>query len=88
MAYNRYLKREKYKRQFTFTRTKAVIGFLLSVMVSVSLSAYFDRYGPVIVKHLKEIFSRSTDSLTSMPELTPRAISRFEEQQRRAPLNR
>ena len=83
MAFNRYLKREKYKRQFTFSKTKAVIGFILSVIVSVSLSAYFDRYGPVIMKHMKEIFSRSSDTLTSIPELKPRAITRYEEEQQR-----
>ena len=82
MAYNRYLKREKYKRQYTFTKAKAVIGFFLSVITSVSLSAYFDRYGGVIIKHVKELFHEGADTLTAMPALKPKALERYERSQR------
>ena len=53
MAYNRYRMRERYRRQYTFTKTKAFIGFVLSAAFSILLSAYFDRYGVIILKETK-----------------------------------
>lgn len=59
MAYNRYRRRERFKRQYTFTRTKAVVGFLLSALFSITLSAYFDRYGLVIFRQVKQVVKQS-----------------------------
>ncbi|GEM_PF-4831664 len=85
MAYNRYLKRERTKRQFTFTTTKAFVGFVVSVIFSVSLSAYFDRYGAVMSKHVKQIFQDSKQSLSSVGALKPRELERYEKATRREP---
>lgn len=61
MAYNRYRMREKFRRQYTFTKTKAFVGFVLSAVFSILLSAYFDRYGLIIWNQTKAVLFGSDD---------------------------
>lgn len=75
MAYNRYRKREQIKRQFTFTKTKAFVGFLLSAAFSICLSAYFERYGVIIYERVKTLAGQSLESMASIPQLKPRALA-------------
>ncbi len=46
--YQRHQKRMQ--RRYTFTRSKAVVGFLFSTFLSIILSTYFDRYGVEIMR--------------------------------------
>lgn len=48
-AYSRYLFRERHKKQYVLTKTKLVVGFCLSLMGSVFVGSYFEKYGPVII---------------------------------------
>lgn len=61
MPKNRYRLKEQYKKQYTFTKTKAVIGFFLSALFSVFFSNYFERHGAMIfdqgIKALKTTFT-------------------------------
>ncbi len=59
MAYNRYRKRERLKRQYTFTKTKVVVGFILSAAFSICLSTYFERYGFLIYRQVKTVVAQS-----------------------------
>ena len=71
MAYNRYRKREQLKRQYTFTTTKIVIGFILSAAFSICLSAYFERYGFLIFREVKlvvkSVFGFTPDAGSQSP---------------------
>lgn len=49
-AYGRYRWREKHKKQYTFTKTKFIVGFLISVLTSVFLGSYFDHYGGIVLR--------------------------------------
>ena len=46
-ALKRYQWREKHRKQYTFTKTKLIIGFIISVTTSVVLGSYFEKYGKV-----------------------------------------
>lgn len=48
-AYSRYLFTERHKKQYVLTKTKLVVGFTLSLMGSVFVGSYFERYGPIII---------------------------------------
>ena len=50
MAYNRFRKKARLKRQYTFTKSKMAVGFVLSTFFSIMLSPYFERYWPVLVE--------------------------------------
>lgn len=65
MAFNRYRKKEKLKRQYTLTRSKAIIAFLLSALFSVFLSAYFERYGRLILRKIFDSAFASVDHSVS-----------------------
>ena len=54
MVENRYRKKEKQRRQFTMTKTKAVIAFLLSLAFSLILSPAFDKVARLYFYRLKE----------------------------------
>jgi len=82
MAFNRYRKRERYRRQYTFTKAKAVIGFILSAIFSISLSPYFDRYGPVIMRSTQDVFMASIDALAGVPQLKQKEARTHEEKRR------
>jgi len=69
VAYNRYLKRELHRRQYTFTKTKAFIGFILSTIFSIIFGAYFDRYGPIIIKQTKALFASEADARALPPDV-------------------
>ena len=82
MAYNRYLKRERHRRQYTFTKTKAAVGFLLSALFSISLNSYFDRYGPVIIDNTKTAVASVFEGLKSDKKLLPKEVQAYELRQR------
>lgn len=71
MAYNRYRAREKFRRVYTFTRTKALIAFVLSTIFSIFLSSYFDRYGRLIFKKTSKGVGELIETKVSIP--TPSA---------------
>ncbi len=53
-AYARYRWREKHKKQYTFTKTKFVVGFLISLFTSIFLGSYFDKYGSIVLRQSAE----------------------------------
>lgn len=54
MVENRYRKKERQRRQFTMTKTKAVIAFLLSLSFSLILSPAFDKVARLFYYRSKE----------------------------------
>ena len=46
----RYKWREKHRKQYTFTKTKMVVGFFISVSTSILLGSYLDKYGKVALE--------------------------------------
>jgi hypothetical protein len=52
MAVNRFRKKEKLRRQYTLTKTKAFAAFMLSLVLSLLLDTYFDRYGPDLLAQI------------------------------------
>ena len=61
-AFSRYLFREKHKKQYTFTKTKLIVGFVLSVITSIFLGSYLENYGPTIIKQGISAFHATTDA--------------------------
>ena len=61
---NRYRKKEWQRRRFTVTRTKAIIGFVLSVIFSLMLSPAFDRA-------VKLLYYRTQEEGTPFSSVTP-----------------
>lgn len=53
MAQSRFRRKEKLRKVYTFTRTKAVLGFFLSALFSIALSTLIDTYRDVIVEKAK-----------------------------------
>jgi len=51
-AFSRHIFREKHRKQYTFTKTKFVIGFITSVITSIFLGDYLTQYGPKIADEL------------------------------------
>lgn len=45
MAYSYSRKRHRLRKQYTLTRTKAAVAFILSVACSILLSTYFENIG-------------------------------------------
>jgi hypothetical protein len=45
MASNHYLVKERLKRKYVFTRTKAVVLFVLSAGFSIVFNSYFEEVG-------------------------------------------
>jgi hypothetical protein len=62
--YKRQQWREKHKKQYTFTKTKMVAGFFLSVLSSIFLGAYFDRYGHVVLTQVVEAYQTASSDET------------------------
>ena len=56
-ALDRYKWREKHRRQYTFTKTKMVVGFFISVSTSILLGSYLDKYGKVALKQSSTVIS-------------------------------
>ena len=54
MAENRYRRKERMRRQFTVTKTKAIVGFLLSLLFSLILSPAFDKVAKLFYYRSKE----------------------------------
>ncbi len=73
VSYKRYQWREKHKKQYTFTKTKMVAGFFLSVLSSIFLGAYFDRYGHIVLTQVVEAYqTASADEPVSAPAIRER----------------
>ena len=56
-ALKRYKWREKHRKQYTFTKTKMIVGFVISVATSISLGSYLDKYGQVAFKQSSNIIA-------------------------------
>ena len=50
MANNYQRHQNRMQRRYTFTKSKAAIGFLFSTFLSILLSTYFDKYGVEIMR--------------------------------------
>jgi len=50
-----YIEQHRLKRSYTYTRTKAVIVFVLSGAFSIYFTPYFEKYGPVILSRMEDI---------------------------------
>ena len=53
----RYKWREKHRKQYTFTKTKLIVGFFISVSTSIMLGSYLDKYGEVAIKQSSNALS-------------------------------
>ena len=49
-ALSRHIFREKHKRQYTFTKTKLVVGFFISLFTSIFLGSYLETHGLTILR--------------------------------------
>ncbi len=74
MAYNRYRRKERFKRQYTFTTTKAVLFFIVSATFSISLSAYFDRYGVLLFHEARMKLGELFEAAAQIPQLKHREL--------------
>ncbi|MCB0322458.1 MAG: hypothetical protein KDD69_02760 [Bdellovibrionales bacterium] len=70
-SYARYRWREKHRKQYTFTKTKFVVGFLVSVLTSVFLGSYFDHYGRIVLHQLAEAVEVAIVGEPVIEEATP-----------------
>lgn len=61
MAYNRYRQKAKIKHQITFTRTKAIVGFIVSCLLSVLMSAYLEKYGWIVLEQSGQALSAMSE---------------------------
>jgi hypothetical protein len=50
---NRYRRRERQRRVYTVTQTKAIVGFLLSLLFSLMLSPAFEKFSTFVYVPLK-----------------------------------
>ncbi|MCB0346304.1 MAG: hypothetical protein KDD66_14390 [Bdellovibrionales bacterium] len=67
MGYNRHRKRAKYKRQYTFTKTKAAIGFLVSACLSILLSTVVETYQHYAYRTAKRVVTGSAGTSLGNP---------------------
>ena len=72
MAKDKRIRKHKLRRQMTVTRSKAIIGFVASVIFSTFLGTYFEQHGMEVYKETKsamfggkEADSDSNNSKTS-----------------------
>lgn len=63
-SYARYRWREKHKKQYTFTKTKMFVGFIISVLMSIFIGTYMENYGRLVLK-------QSVDAIASIFEEAP-----------------
>lgn len=72
MGYNRHRKRARYRRQYTFTKTKAVIGFVISACLSILLSTVVETYQHYAYRTAKlAVTGRSTRLAQPVRRLSP-----------------
>jgi len=57
-ALEKYKWREKHRRQYTFTKTKMVVGFFISVTTSILLGSYLDKHGKVALKQSTNVANK------------------------------
>lgn len=57
MADNILRHQHKMQRRYTFTKSKALVGLVLSTFFSIVLSTYFDEYGGQILKEFKYVLT-------------------------------
>ncbi len=67
MGYNRHRKRAKYKRQYTFTKTKAAIGFIISACLSILLSTVVETYQHYAYRTAKRVVVGSAGASLGTP---------------------
>ena len=78
MSKNRYRVREYQKRHYTVTTTKAVVGFILSVIFSLILSPAFEKFGLYFFYMFKDSYSQTAnDATANMPPAQPSAKERL-----------
>lgn len=69
MAHNNYRRRDRLRRQYTFTKTKAAIGFILSAVFSITLSTYFENYGVALYQQVKGVlFGSTVEESSQLPQ--------------------
>jgi hypothetical protein len=66
-TYARYRWREKHKKQYTFTKTKFAVGFVISVLTSVFLGSYFDKYGKIVIDQSVEAIAEAWEEPEPIP---------------------
>ncbi|MCB0360836.1 MAG: hypothetical protein KDD44_14405 [Bdellovibrionales bacterium] len=74
MAYNRHRKKNKIRRQYTFTKTKAVIGFVLSAFFSVLLSSIVDAYQSYAYRETRQMITAEDAAEIAAPGGGPEAL--------------
>ena len=88
MGYNRFRKKAQLRRQYTFTKSKMFVGFVLSTFFSILLSPYFERYGPKLLSQtraaiMKLVPTKKRVSQIAKPEELPLPAEEIDELNRR-----
>ena len=79
-TYARYRWREKHKKQYTFTKTKFVAGFFLSLLTSVFLGSYFDKYGSMVLHQSVEAIATAMNDSSPANESTKESMNASDRQ--------
>lgn len=69
-ALMRYKWREQHRKQYTFTKTKLFVGFIISVTTSILLGSYFDKYGKVAFKQGIDVVGSAVLDYLNQPKNT------------------
>ena len=96
-AYARHLWREKHRRAYTFTKTRLLASFIISLSSSVFLDSYYERLGDTLIDRGKDVLAllreegmlEAASAAAAMPEkiVEPAAGSRLSYQDLRVALD-
>ena len=67
MAYNHLRLKEKIRRQYTFTKTKAVLAFFFSAVFSIIFSTYLDDHILRLMKRSQSYVGSAISTATASP---------------------
>ena len=84
MPVSRHRQRHRIKRQYTFTKAKAVLGFIISAILSILLSTVIDAYQYYAYQKTKEAvvdtaISVSVDAVDVADEVSVETVKTLDE---------
>jgi len=74
MANNYQRHQNKLRRRYTFTKTKAVVGFAFSTFLSIILSTYFDIYGVRMIQQGRTFLRGTSEAVVESSARPEKAI--------------
>lgn len=75
MAYNHFRLKDAYRRRYVFTKTKAFFAFVLSALISVVLTAFFEKYGEVLLTQIERVITGSAVVVQDVASKSSRAAN-------------